>query len=110
MAPAESMCLWTLEAPTAGLRPEWFLLIQARAGFTGACRRGHYLNPPGPETSVWSGHSRKREDTAFGEVAGPASGLLCFETPWFSETHPRPLPLAEPVYPPSLLPSLPPIS
>lgn len=44
------MCPWTLEAPTAGLKTEWFFLMQARAHFTEAWRRGSYLNLPGPET------------------------------------------------------------
>lgn len=64
MAPGESMYPWTLEAPTAGLKTEWFFLVQARAHFTKAWRRGRYLNLPGPETLGVAVDTPGEENTA----------------------------------------------
>lgn len=77
------MCLWTLEAPTAGLNTEWFFLMQTRAHFSRAWRRSSYLNLSGPETLGLAVDTPGEEKvhTAFGEDAGPVSELLCFVDP-----------------------------
>lgn len=98
------MCPWTLEALTAGLNTEWFFLMQARAHFTRAWRRGSYLNLSGPETLGLAVDTPGEEKTrtAFGEDTGPASELLCFVAPLgelhrgFSGTPLCPFPLADP--------------
>lgn len=77
------MCLWTLEAPTAGLNTEWFFLMQARAHFTRAWRRGSYLNLPGPETLGVAVDTPGEEKTqSLGRTQGQCLSFSALWLPW----------------------------